>query len=78
MRLTTRNTETAGTGVEENIPFVIGVVAAAAEDGNEPTYADLPMSQRAGFRDAEPATTMSNVTIGPASRHARMGYPIVP
>ena len=41
MRLTTRNTETAGTGVEENIPFVIGVVAAAAEDGNEPTYADL-------------------------------------
>jgi len=41
LRLTTRNTETAGTGVEENIPFVIGVVAAAAEDGNEPTYADL-------------------------------------
>ena len=33
MRLTTRNTETAGTGVEGNIPFVIGVVAAAAEDG---------------------------------------------
>src|SRR5664279_1883055 len=28
-----RNTETAETGVEGNIPFVIGVVAAAAEDG---------------------------------------------
>jgi len=41
LRLTTRKAETAGTGVEGIIPFVIGVVAAAAEDGNEPTYADL-------------------------------------
>ena len=68
-----------GGGSNEIISRLPGASASSC-DGADP-LTDLQQRPRGPVPDSvtpNPATTMSNVTIGPASRHARTGYPIVP